>query len=639
MNRMSNFHVIPYKRSGRAGGLSVFAAGVSAFVLVAALFLVSCTDEETVEVPGPTVTTPGPTVTTTVEVPATLKGTDEADDLSGSHNDDVIDGMAGDDTIRGGDGNDEIMGGDGNDEISGGTITENTLKADPDDATQTLATAVKGCARGANATGDDGDDTIRGGAGDDKLYGGSGDDKIYGEGGDDIICGNDGNDKPLDGGDGDDVITGGPGDDDIVGGDGDDLVDYSSAERGITVDLSKADNMIRDGLFGRDTISGIERIKGSSHDDKFTGDDGDNTFMPGAGEDTLDGGGGSDTLDYSDATDLADPPVVAGVTISLAIATCAGTAADPATETIITIGGTTISAYNDTADGDTIRAPHDKDKDGKTTCLSSIENLVGGAGANTLTGDSQDNVLTGGAGADTLTGGAGNDTLKGMGGDDTALNGNAGDDTIYGGAGNDTLTGGDGDDILHGGPGTNIYDGEAGDDIVYVTDTADQVGSSAGGDGTDTVSFAMYEAETTPTTTEFTYTLGSEFENLVGSKYADNLTGNGLANEIDGGDGNDTLAGGGGNDTIDGGPGNDTLTGGDGNDIFVIMSGEGNDTVGSSTDQAANTDKIQLKGFGAGAAASYRSTTAGFLITIGNQSLEVLTDLSETNLKKIVTVQ
>ena len=660
---MFNFHVIPFKRSGRAGGFSLSAVAVSALFLAAALFVSSCTDEDTVEVPGPTVTTtvPGPTVT----VPADITGTDGDDDLShltGSAVDDTIDGKGGDDMMQGGDGDDELMGGDGNDEISGGVLT---LKKE-EDATDNAGNAIKksvtvtGCERGKDMRidGDDGNDTIRGGAGDDSLYGGSGDDTIYGEGGDDTICGNNDDDK-LYGGDGDDTLDGGLGDDDIDGGAGDDLVDYSLVAHpnnpiaGIEVNLAKG-GTVRDGAYGRDKLTGIEKIKGNSLDDKFTGDDGDNTFMPGAGADTVDGGGGSDTLDYSDAynpNDTTNPP--AGVTISLlpdgnadgtrASGDCAvGTTDNPVTETIITVGGADNTAVNDK-----IRAPHGKDKNGAVTCFSSIENLVGGAGINTLTGDAQNNMLTGGAAADSIDGGGGDDTIKGMGGADDPLSGGAGDDMIYGGGGGDVINGGAGDDMLHGEAGDNTYTGGAGDDTYHVTDPADVGGNGAVGitenpeEGTDTVSLAMYAPKTAPTGTAavFTITLDGNVENLVGSKYKDSLTGNGLANEIDGGAGNDTLDGGGGNDTLDGGGGNDTLTGGDGNDIFVIMSGEGNDTVGSSTDQAASTDKIQLKGFGAGAAASYRATTAGFLITIGNQSLEVLTDLSETNLKKIVTVQ
>ena len=49
-----------------------------------------------------------------------------------------------------------------------------------------------------------------------------------------------------------------------------------------------------------------------------------------------------------------------------------------------------VSGAHDTGDG--------------TDTLSSIENLTGGSGNDTLTGNGSDNVLTGGAGDDTLAG-------------------------------------------------------------------------------------------------------------------------------------------------------------------------------------------------------------------------------------------
>lgn len=60
---------------------------------------------------------------------------------------------------------------------------------------------------------------------------------------------------------------------------------------------------------------------------------------------------------------------------------------------------------------------------------TSIENAVGGKGADNLTGNALDNRLEGGAGNDTLSGGAGNDSL-------------------VGGAGRDQLTGGAGKDVF-----------------------------------------------------------------------------------------------------------------------------------------------------------------------------------------------
>jgi Ca2+-binding RTX toxin-like protein len=72
----------------------------------------------------------------------------------------------------------------------------------------------------------------------------------------------------------------------------------------------------------------------------------------------------------------------------------------------------------------------------------------------------------------------------------------------------------------------------------------------------------------------------SQFENLIGSDYADTLTGNGGNNVLDGGEGGDILIGGAGADTLLGGAGNDSfvitlatdlaagevITGGDGTD-------------------------------------------------------------------------
>jgi len=59
--------------------------------------------------------------------------------------------------------------------------------------------------------------------------------------------------------------------------------------------------------------------------------------------------------------------------------------------------------------------------------FSSIENVIGGSGNDTITGNSAANRLDGGGGRDIIRAGGGNDT-------------------IIGGAGNDTLTGGSGND-------------------------------------------------------------------------------------------------------------------------------------------------------------------------------------------------
>jgi Ca2+-binding RTX toxin-like protein len=69
----------------------------------------------------------------------------------------------------------------------------------------------------------------------------------------------------------------------------------------------------------------------------------------------------------------------------------------------------------------------------------------------------------------------------------------------------------------------------------------------------------------------------SQFENVIGSSFADTITGNSTNNSLNGGAGNDSLDGGAGNDTLIGGDGNDILIGGAGNDILI--GGAGNDTL------------------------------------------------------------
>ncbi len=71
-----------------------------------------------------------------------------------------------------------------------------------------------------------------------------------------------------------------------------------------------------------------------------------------------------------------------------------------------------------------------------------IENAIGGAGADRLTGNAAANTLTGGAGNDTLDGGAGTDAaLSGSRRQDCAITRSASGHTVSGPEGTDTLTG------------------------------------------------------------------------------------------------------------------------------------------------------------------------------------------------------
>jgi Ca2+-binding RTX toxin-like protein len=138
---------------------------------------------------------------------------------------------------------------------------------------------------------------------------------------------------------------------------------------------------------------------------------------------------------------------------------------------------------------------------------------------------------------------------------------------LYGYGGNDTLNGGYYNDYLDGGTGNDYMAGGYGNDYYYVDSYYDTVYEAAGA-GTDTVY-----------STAYSYTLGSNVENLTLGYGAYVGYGNSESNVITGYYSNsyNYLYGYGGNDTLNGGYYNDYLNGGAGNDSLV--GGYGNDTL------------------------------------------------------------
>ncbi|MEO6437099.1 MAG: hypothetical protein ABIP55_15255, partial [Tepidisphaeraceae bacterium] len=153
--------------------------------------------------------------------------------------------------------------------------------------------------------------------------------------------------------------------------------------------------------------AGNDTLTGGPGNDVLSGNDGDDTMDGGVGNDLITGGANIDTTNYSNRT------------------------------------GALRVSINDNADSDGEIAIAENDK-------VETEEVIGGAGNDTLIGSSLADFLAGGGGADSITGNAGDDEVIGSTGQDK-LFGNTGDDFI--GAQNndqDTVNGGtdpDGTDL------------------------------------------------------------------------------------------------------------------------------------------------------------------------------------------------
>jgi Ca2+-binding RTX toxin-like protein/plastocyanin len=188
------------------------------------------------------------------------------------------------------------------------------------------------------------------------------------------------------------------------------------------------------------------------------------------------------------------------------------------------------------------------------------------------------NTITGTPLADQLSGLASNDLINGLSGNDT-LFGNAGDDNLNGDDGDDILRGGLGNDILAGGAGNDNLFGEEGNDILVGGLGTDNL---RGGLGNDILDGG----------------LGNDL--LFGDEGNDTMLGGSGDDQLRGGDSNDILYGGAGNDFLYGDAGNDVLYsdagldsmwGGTGSDRFVLVAGQGADTI---RDFALGEDFFQL---------------------------------------------
>ncbi len=218
-----------------------------------------------------------------------------------------------------------------------------------------------------------------------------------------------------------------------------DVADFSLSPVGLSIDLGSG---TATGA-GTQSLSGIENVIGSSHDDFLSGDGSANA---------LDGGDGTNTLLIT---------VGGAVTVNLTT----GHAVSGATDDTLTriqnakgtagndtfVGNSAGNAFDggggtDTVDYTTSPTPVSVDLalgaatgQGNDT-LTAIENVTGSPFNDTLTGDGDADVLDGGGGSDAIDGLGGTDVLRGGAGADTVRSLDALDDIVDCGADTDTLT-------------------------------------------------------------------------------------------------------------------------------------------------------------------------------------------------------
>jgi Ca2+-binding RTX toxin-like protein len=167
-----------------------------------------------------------------------------------------------------------------------------------------------------------------------------------------------------------------------------------------------------------------------------------------------------------------------------------------------------------------------------------------------------------------------------------SFNGTTANDWVKGGAGKDDIATGEGNDYLDGGLGADLLIGGVGND-TYVVDNLGDIAAEGLNRGIDTVQSSI------------TWTLGANLENLtLTGRTAINGTGNQLNNTINGNSAKNILTGGKGADTLIGGLGDDSYYVDNAGDSITENSGEGKDSVFSTTNYTLsdNVENLTLQG-------------------------------------------
>lgn len=269
--------------------------------------------------------------------------------------------------------------------------------------------------------------------------------------------------------------------------------------------------------------AGNDWLQGGNGADELHGGDGDDLFYTAAtidGSDVYDGGAGADSLSYEHRT----------------------------------------KALNIVVDGE----QNDGEDDEKDDVQDSIETLIGGEAADSITAGANDNRLIGGPGDDILNGGSGEDTFveasKAQGSD--VMNGGEGLDTVdyseRSASLSVTLCIPEPTSCVAGLCGCSKDDGEGNEQDAFVN-----IENVTGGRGDDTFR-------------------GSSANNvLIGNEGDDSLYGEA---------GNDSLYGGAGNDQLEGGPGLDLLDGDGGEDYYDAGDDDGDICIVSTGELPLNCE-------------------------------------------------
>lgn len=378
--------------------------------------------------------------------------------------------------------------------------------------------------------------------------------------------------------------------------------------------------------------SASEMIWGNGAANSLTGNGGNDTLNGLSGIDTLYGGDGDDVMngglfaDYSYGGNGNDTFLITGN--DLADNVYGGADTDT-----LDLSGYTNASLGFTVDLGAGTYDFIPTSYGPYT-VSSVENVIGSARADSIIG---------GGGNEVLSGGDGNDTIAGI----------WNVDTIYGGNGNDLIRINDGEFI------DNVYGGADTDtlDLSTITTTSavniDLIAGTFNGFGGPTA-ISGIEAISGTQLGDTLQSSSNGGETLWGNGGADSIAGGRYTQTLYGGTGDDTIYGdgftdlnsgyedyidgGADNDHIEGAGGSDTILGGDGNDFIIgdrnnvyggadsLIGGNGTDTVSYQNSTAGVT--VTLNGSSNTGGSAQGDTLSGFEVLIGSAWADSLSGTS-----------